>query len=91
MFLALLKWILLLASVNNDHISESVPSIVASRGIFVASSTLFEIPLDDKYTKSEASHFPSLFANAFPEVIVTSTKKNIGIENLRASISKIFV
>ena len=33
----------------------------------------------------------SLFANAFPEVIVTSTKKNIGIVNLRASISKIFV
>ena len=33
----------------------------------------------------------SLFANAFPEVIVTSTKKNIGIEALRASISKLFI
>ena len=33
----------------------------------------------------------SLFANAFPEVIVTSTKKNIGIEALRASIGKLFI
>ena len=32
----------------------------------------------------------SLFANAFPEVILTSTKKNIGIETLRMSIGKIF-
>ncbi len=33
----------------------------------------------------------SLFANAFPEVIVTSTRKNIGIEALRASIGKLFI
>ena len=33
----------------------------------------------------------SLFANAFPEVIVTSTKKNVGIEALRASIGKLFI
>ena len=32
----------------------------------------------------------SAFANAFPEVILTSTKKNIGIETLRISIGKVF-
>ena len=48
-------------------------------------------PIDFEGIKKNTFEKLSLFANAFPEVIVTSTKKNIGIENLRASISKIFV
>ena len=48
-------------------------------------------PKDFEKIKNKTFTNLSLFANAFPEVIVTSTKKNIGIETLRASISKFFL
>ena len=76
------------------------PSDIDLMKILEEAAITFQI-IFTKYDKIKTTEFEkvkgitfnklSLFANAFPEVIVTSTKKNIGIENLRASISKIFV
>ena len=70
---------------NNSILSWERKAIAStSKGVVIK-------PIDFEKIKKNTFNKLSLFANAFPEVIVTSTKKNIGIENLRASISKIFV